>query len=112
MFPSAWLLGDVCRVLYYYSLNIGIALVCYQNMIISHSYNIPAQLIKANLTKLYSLTLTKCVVCSRPVDSTALSFEQRLVGDTTFCRPCWDEIMIDESMNYLDSPHFMRRQPA
>jgi hypothetical protein len=51
--------------------------------------------------------MTKCVACSRPVDASALSFEQRLIKDERFCRPCWDEVMKDESMDYLDNPRFI-----
>ena len=53
--------------------------------------------------------MTKCVSCFRSVDSSALSFEQRLIEDVHFCRPCWDEVMKDESMDYLDNPRFMSK---
>ena len=56
--------------------------------------------------------MTKCVACFRAVDPDELSFEQKLIEDEHFCRSCWDEVMKDESMDYLDSPLFMRRQPA
>jgi hypothetical protein len=51
--------------------------------------------------------MTKCVACFRPVDKDTLSFEQKLVEDEHFCRPCWDEVMNEESMDYLDSPKFL-----
>jgi hypothetical protein len=36
-----------------------------------------------------------------------LSFEQKLVEDEHFCRPCGDEVMEDEGMDYLDNPKFL-----
>jgi hypothetical protein len=78
-------------------------------MIISYSSNAFGATHKSEFDEIYSFTLTKYVACSRTVDSTALSFEQRLIDDTTFCRPCFDEIMKDEGMDYLESPLFMRR---
>ena len=51
--------------------------------------------------------MAKCVACFRPVDLTDLSFEQRLIADIHFCRPCWDEVMDDDSLDYLDNPRFL-----
>ena len=53
--------------------------------------------------------MIKCVACFRPVDPDMLSFEQKLIEDEHFCRPCWDDVMsesIDE-LNYLDHPKFL-----
>lgn len=49
-----------------------------------------------------------CVACFSPIDLESLSFEQRLINDEHFCRRCFDEIMRDESLPYLDNPkkHF------
>jgi hypothetical protein len=55
--------------------------------------------------------MAKCVSCFGPVDPGVLSFEQKLVEDGHFCRSCWDEVMKDESMDYLDNPHFMSKAP-
>ena len=111
-----WFPGGIFELLsvhqYTTSLNIGIALEYCQIMIISYSSNPSGATHKSEYNEIILTHLTKCVVCFRPVDSTALSFEQRLIEDTHFCRPCWDEVMKDESMDYLDSPRFMRRQPA
>jgi hypothetical protein len=37
-----------------------------------------------------------CVLCNDVIDPQRLSFEQRLIDDTDFCRTCWDEIMEGE----------------
>jgi hypothetical protein len=34
-----------------------------------------------------------CVLCGDKVDELSRTFEQRLVDDTDFCAPCWNEIM-------------------
>jgi hypothetical protein len=108
-----WFPGGIFELLsvhqYTTSLNIGIALEYCQIMIISYSSNPSGATHKSEYNEIILTHLTKCVVCFRPVDSTALSL---LIEDTHFCRPCWDEVMKDESMDYLDSPRFMRRQPA
>jgi hypothetical protein len=44
-----------------------------------------------------------CVQCFNPVDMEALCFEQRLINDEAWCRKCFDEIMTDVDLNYLDS---------
>lgn len=48
-----------------------------------------------------------CVECGSPVDANSLSFEQRLIDDQDFCRRCFDEIMSDEDMPYLNDPSLL-----
>jgi len=52
--------------------------------------------------------MTKCVACFRPIDPDMLSFEQKLIADEHFCRPCWDDVMSEDSeLSYLDLPKFL-----
>jgi hypothetical protein len=37
-----------------------------------------------------------CVMCSEGFDSSATTFEQRLVNDDSFCMRCWTDIMNGE----------------
>lgn len=50
-----------------------------------------------------------CLDCGAPIDPNSLSFEQKLVGDTDFCRQCWDRIMAypNEGMEHLDNPRYL-----
>lgn len=35
-------------------------------------------------------------MCGGVINSSSLSFEQRLIGDEDFCRTCWNGIMYEE----------------
>lgn len=51
--------------------------------------------------------MPQCIACSGPLDENDLSFEQRLIRDADFCRKCFDDIMKDEGMTYLDNSRFL-----
>ena len=49
-----------------------------------------------------------CVECDTPIDENSMSFEQRLIGDESFCRRCFDRIMLGaDDMPYLERPGFL-----
>ena len=48
------------------------------------------------------LRMAICVVCSEEFDSLKMTFEQRLIDDTSFCMKCWTEIMDGDYETDLD----------
>ena len=48
-----------------------------------------------------------CVECNSPIDPNNMSFEMKLVDVQDFCRRCFDEIMADDGLPYLDDKRFM-----
>lgn len=51
--------------------------------------------------------MMRCVECNSPIDPNSLSFEMRLVEIRDFCRRCFDEIMKEEELSYLNKPGFV-----
>ncbi len=51
--------------------------------------------------------MRNCTQCGDPISEESFSFEQRLIDDHNFCRKCFDEIMLDVDLSYLDNPRFL-----
>ena len=47
------------------------------------------------------------IECDEHINESALLFEQRLIDDTDFCGACFDDIMKEEGIDYLDNPLFL-----
>ncbi len=49
----------------------------------------------------------ECVQCNGLINPDFSSFEQNLIRDEHFCRKCFDEIMKDVDLGYLENPRFL-----
>lgn len=53
--------------------------------------------------------MRNCIQCEDPISEESSNFEQRLIDDQDFCRKCFDEMMLDVDLSYLDNPRFLAR---
>lgn len=49
----------------------------------------------------------ECIECNGLINPDFASFEQNLIRDEHFCRKCFDEIMKDADLGYLENPGFL-----
>lgn len=49
----------------------------------------------------------ECIQCNGLIDPDFSSFEQNLIRDEHFCRKCFDEIMKEIDLAYLENPRFL-----
>lgn len=56
--------------------------------------------------------MANCVMCLAEVDSSGITFEQRLVEDDSFCGKCWTDIMKGEYDSDLEFDLIQKRRES